>query len=95
MMRHGDRAQRGPGASILGDAHLRCMGPWPAWFVPELSLAWSRALTRALQTLLPTLVSGYRDASRSLSQHSLLVGHQQVIVGGPRGIWPPNRTGLP
>lgn len=82
----------GPPSS--GDAQLHRMGPRTAWLDSELSLAWSRGLTRALQTLLPALMFlEYCDASMPLSPHRLLMGHRRVIAGGPHGIWCPNRTG--
>lgn len=91
MVQRQDRAQGGPGTSILG----RCSAPLHgAWLDAELGLAWIRGRTRALQTLLPDpKFLGYHDASVPLFQHRFLEGHQQVIAGGPRGIWSPNRTG--
>lgn len=91
------------GPPCLGNAvHLYVTRSWPAWVHSELGHAWSRGLTRALQTQLPTpMFLEYCGASMSLSQHRLLqwspVGHRRcppVHLVSKEG-WAPTGAALP
>lgn len=83
------------GPPSLGNAvHLYVTRSWPARVHSELGHAWSRGLTTALQTQLPTpMFLEYCGASMSLSQHRLLqwspVGHRRwspIAFGLQRGL---------